>query len=244
MARARPRQESKAAVRGEGAQKALAPSPQRLAQLLRRQYGLPTRREPQGLIASVVRTILSQNTTGRNADAAYEELRAKFPDWHAVASARLRSLASSLRRSGLANKRARVIREVVRRLLEEGSEARVEQRLRAMSTEEVLEFLQSFDGIGPKTAACVALFELGRDVFPVDTHILRISNRLGWVRPEASAEEAQRLLEPLIPPSLRFQLHVNLINHGRRVCRPNKPECPTCVLCPLCAAARGGTIGK
>jgi endonuclease-3 len=126
-----------------------------------------------------------------------------------------------------------VIREVVRRLAEDDPTLCLDF-LREMPTPDVMAYLLALPGVGPKTAACVALFELGRPVFPVDTHILRIAGRLGWVEVGESAEKAQQRLEPFIPARLRLELHLNLIAHGRATCVARSPKCEGCCLSAIC----------
>lgn len=187
----------------------------------------------QGVVNSLVRTILSQNTTAANADRAYRHLKDSFPHWQQVARAPERAVVEAIRPAGLASQRAKVIQCVLTRLEAEDASLQCEY-LQCKPTAAVLEYLEAFPGVGPKTAACVVLFELGRAVFPVDTHLLRISKRLGWVAPEVSAPQAQRFLEPLVPEGLRYELHVNLIAHGRTTCRAQRPKCTECVLARLC----------
>lgn len=180
-----------------------------------------------------MRTILSQNTTGANADVAYARLRARFPAWPDVAAAPLRRIEVALRPAGLAARRSRVLRDVVRRLAADDATLSL-GFLRAMDTPALLRYLLALPGVGPKTAACVALFEMGRPVFPVDTHILRIASRLGWVAVGETAERAQDSLEPLIPARLRLELHLNLIAHGRATCLARRPRCGACCLSSIC----------
>jgi endonuclease-3 len=187
-------------------------------------------------VSTLVRVILSQNTRAANSDTAYANLRARFPTWHQVASARLSAIAAAVKPAGLASQRARTIREAVRRIMSEDPGLRGDYILR-MSTAQMSNYLQSVCGVGPKTAACVALFAAGRDVFPVDTHILRIAKRLGWIAPNTSAARAQEELGKQVPRRLKYELHVNLIAHGRETCRLRSPRCGDCVLAGLCPRA-------
>jgi endonuclease-3 len=92
--------------------------------------------------------------------------------------------------------------------------------------------------VGPKTAACVLLFSMGRPAFPVDTHVHRVTARLGWIPPGATAERAHQLLGPRVPAGIRYDLHVGLVTHGRTVCKAQRPRCSACVLRDLCAFGR------
>ncbi|MCX7598092.1 MAG: endonuclease III [Armatimonadetes bacterium] len=218
----------------------LSPPPLVVAQRLRSAYGRPSAPRAGSLLAALVRTVLSQNTAGANARAAYENLRKRFPEWQDLARASLTSIERAIRPAGLAKRRAAVIRAVVRILAAEDPALELAE-WQYYSTEELMVRLLSLPGVGPKTAACVVLFEFGRPVFPVDTHILRVAKRLGWLPPRATAEQAQVYLQDMIPPSQRLELHLNLIAHGRRVCRAQQAECEACVLWDVCS--RSGVEG-
>lgn len=219
----------------------LSPSPRLVARKLRAIYGRPRAPRGDGPVATLVRTILSQNTTSANARAAYESLRRRFPDWHDVASASLPSIEKAIRPAGLAKRRAAVIKEVVRQLA--GLDPALElKEWGEYPTSELMARLLALPGVGPKTAACVALFEFGRPVFPVDTHILRVAKRLGWLSAGTTADQAHHYLGAAIPAALRLELHLNLIEHGRRVCQARRPRCSECVLAEVCAG--GGSPSK
>ena len=209
------------------------PSPAEVARLLRRAYGRPAVPSQGDVVWGLIGTILSQSTTNSNASTAYNRLRKRFPAPFDVVSAPVEHLFDAIRPAGLATQRARSIRATLRKLAEDDPTLRLDF-LREMPTPDVLAYLLKLPGVGPKTAACVALFELGRPVFPVDTHILRIAGRLGWVEVGESAEKAQRILEPFIPARLRLELHLNLIAHGRATCIARRPRCGECCLAEVC----------
>lgn len=221
----------------------LYPPPTVVAKVLRSAYGRPSVPPAGGLVAALVRTVLSQHTTSANARVAYENLRLRFPDWRDLASAPLSSIERAIRPAGLARRRARVIAVIVRHLAAEDPELKLND-WQDYSTDELLVRLLALPGVGPKTAACVALLEFGRPVFPVDTHILRVAKRLGWLPPTASAEQAQHYLQERIPAGLRLELHLNLIQHGRRVCQARRARCGDCVLVRMCAGAGAATLVK
>ncbi|MBC7289472.1 MAG: endonuclease III [Armatimonadetes bacterium] len=214
----------------------LVPSAAEVARRLRKCYGRPGPPKPQGLVGTLVLTVLSQNTTSRNARLAFQRLRERFPRWEDVAAGPEPEIESTIRPAGLARQRARTIKRLLALLLAEDPSLELSQ-LRRLPTPQLMDWLQQLPGVGPKTAACVALFELGRPVFPVDTHVARISRRLGWCPAAAPPESIQRALEPAVPPRLRFELHVNLIAHGRLICRPSRPSCDRCILAVLCPSA-------
>ena len=187
-------------------------------------------------MAGLIGTILSQNTTGANSRAAYESLRGRFPDWADCARARTSSIARAIRVGGLNNIKAPRIKAILRQAKERQGEYRLD-RLHELSDEDAAAYLTAFEGVGPKTAACVLLFHCGRQVFPVDTHVFRIASRLGWLPEGATPGSAHDFLQPLIPPELAYSLHVNLVTHGRQVCHARRPRCPDCCLRDLCPLA-------
>jgi endonuclease-3 len=193
----------------------------------------PRRLDP---LEELVLTILSQNTSDVNRDRAWAGLRARFPTWDAVASARPRSVVAAIRVGGLANTKApriiAVLREIRRR---EGSFDL--GWMREATDREVEEYLLSLPGVGPKTAACVLAFSLGRPALPVDTHVARVAIRLGLLAPRTASAAAHRILADLVPASLRVPMHVGLIRHGRGVCRAGRPRCEVCPLRELCPTA-------
>jgi endonuclease III len=184
----------------------------------------------------LILTVLSQHTSDLNADRAFRSLRAAFPTWKAVVGARSDAVADAIRSGGLANTKApriqAILREVRRR---EG--AFDLSSLTEMTDREARDYLTSLPGIGPKTAAVVLSFALGRDALPVDTHVHRVSRRLGLIPPRTSAERADRLLHALVPDGLRTQLHVALIRLGREICKAPVPRCRQCPLKDLCPTA-------
>ncbi len=205
---------------------------ERIHQRLVEAYGEPewTPRDP---LAVLVSTILSQNTNDLNRDRAYERLRERFPTWEAVRDAPVEELVAAIRPAGLAPTKAPRIQETLRRIWAERGEFSLDF-LADMPLEAARAWLLSIPGIGPKTAAIVLLFAFGRPAFPVDTHIHRVSRRLGLIPARATREQAHTLLEALIPPDLYYPLHLNLIALGRDVCHPRKPECGRCVLRDEC----------
>jgi endonuclease-3 len=210
----------------------------RIALLLRQTYG-PRRqiRRRDNPLDWVIRTLLSQSTTGVNSERAYETLRARFPSYDDVHRAPLRSLIGAIRCGGLANQKA--VR--IKALLEEiwANQGHFDLSfLRDLSDDEVRAYLGRFKGIGSKTIACVLLFGLGRAAFPVDTHVFRVSRRLGLLDGQRTPEAAQAYLESRVPPQDQYALHLHLVEHGRQVCRAQRPQCPRCVLAALCASFR------
>lgn len=205
--------------------------------ICRRLRGVYGRVEPPTqwpVLDELVATILSQNTTDANSDAAYQELRRRFPDWHSVRRAPVERIAAAIRTAGLAQSKAPRIRAILRELQQSTGELSLEF-LHSMSDHEAAEYLGRFEGVGPKTAACVLLFACRKPVLPVDTHVHRVSRRLGLIAPRTSAAAAHRQLAAIVPAARVLEFHVQLIRHGRRTCAARKPRCNDCPLAAMCA---------
>jgi endonuclease-3 len=220
-----------------------APPPARLVlaalYALRGRYGRPRPGRHLKALDELILTILSQNTSDTNRDRAYASLRRRFAEWRQVAAAPVRSIEVAIRPGGLSRIKSRVIRDLLRRVYAERDAYDLEF-LRDLPVAEARAWLRSFRGVGDKTAACVLLFACGRPAFPVDTHIHRVTRRLGWIGAGASPEEAHRRLGGFIPEARYYEAHVNLITLGRTLCRPRGPRCGECPLSALCPAAQPG----
>jgi len=196
-------------------------------------YGVPTWHPDLDPVSQLVSTILSQNTNDVNRDVAYERLRARLPTWEKVRDAQVEEVIEAIRPAGLANQKGPRIQAALRFVTAERGELDLDF-LADWPVEQAKDWLSSIKGVGPKTAAIVLLFSLGRPAFPVDTHIHRVTRRLGLIGPQVSREKAHRELESLVPPEDYFSFHLNVIRHGREVCISRKPRCPACVLRELC----------
>jgi endonuclease-3 len=204
---------------------------------LRELYGRPVN-EPHGHpIAELIRTVLSQNTNDRNRDVAYERMRERFPTWEQVRDAPTEDLEEALRPGGLAATKAPRIQAILRELDERPDLDWLPQ----VPRQQAVEFLTSLPGVGRKTAACVLIFTFDIPEIPVDTHVYRVGGRLGLFRAGASFEEAHDEMLAITPPTDAYELHVNLIRHGRAICRP-KPRCAECGLRRMCPAYRRGEV--
>jgi endonuclease III len=214
---------------------ALAQKVERIYSLLVTAYGIPPW-EPDGdALGGLIATVLSQHTSDTNSGRAYDELVRRFPTWEAVRDAPVERVADAIRVGGLAQVKAQRIQAILRELTERlAGEPLALDVLAALPLEEAQRYLQSFPGVGPKTAACVLLFSLGQPTFPVDTHVWRVSRRLGLIGATVSAEAAHDALARLIPPAWRHAMHVDLIWHGRQICHARAPACERCPLRPEC----------
>jgi endonuclease-3 len=197
--------------------------------------------------------VLSQHTSDVNSGRAYAQLVARFPSWAAVRDAPTEAVADAIRGGGLAQVKAERIQRILRELTARRDALRAQNgasqpsagqtaaddeltlaELDGLSLEAAQDYLRTLPGVGPKTAACVLLFSLGRPAFPVDTHVWRVTRRLGLIGARVSADAAHTALLALIPPEWRHTMHVDLITHGRRVCHAQRPACQVCPLRAKC----------
>lgn len=190
---------------------------------------------PMPVIDQLIGTILSQHTSDANSSRAFDSLRRRFPSWEQVADAPVEEIADAIRSGGLAELKAPRIKRVPGTIEQQEGSLDL-KRLDDMDDQAVADYLLSLHGVGPKTAACVLAFSMGRAAFPIDTHVHRILRRLGWIDEKASAEVAHQVVTPVVPPEIRYPLHVALIGHGRRICRAQRPRCTECVVIDLCEA--------
>lgn len=202
--------------------------------LLANEYGVPENRNPASPLDELVAAILSQNTSDGNSRRAFASLRTAFKTWAEVAAAPVGDVADAIRSGGLADQKAPRIKSVLRAVLDGPMGGDLSQ-LAGWDIHDARTYLTSLSGVGVKTAACVLLFSLGSAAFPVDTHVHRVVRRLGLVPMSATATKTQEHLESMVPGSRMYPYHINLIRHGRQVCRARRPACARCNLQPVCA---------
>jgi len=196
-------------------------------------FGEPTWRNPLPPVDELVSTILSQNTNDVNRDRAFDSLREKFPTWEQVRDADTDEVIEAVRVAGLANQKGPRLQNVLREITEERGSLDL-SFLNDLPLEEARDWLTKFKGVGPKTAAIVLCFSLNRPAFPVDTHVYRVTGRIG-LRPEnISVEKTHPYLEDVFPPETYYAAHLNIIRLGREVCAARKPNCPVCPVRELC----------
>ena len=188
-------------------------------------------------VTELVLTLLSQNTSDTNSGRAFQQLLARYPDWDAVLASDPDELEDTIRPGGLAPTKAARMRELLAQLRERLGPEWDASILETMPIREAKEWLVSLPGIGPKTAACVLLFSLGRPALPVDTHVHRVSQRLGLIDAKVNAVKAHDALEAQMPTAKYYDFHVSIIRHGRRVCHARRPRCSDCVLRDRCPSA-------
>lgn len=198
-------------------------------------YGPRVLRESGDPISELIGTILSQNTSDVNTARSMARLREEFPTWEEVSEAPVEDVVDAIRSGGLANRKAPRIQAVINTVVERRGDTDL-RFLAELPLAEAQEWLTSMHGVGPKTAACVLLFSLGRPAMPVDTHVHRVMLRLGVVPPRTSPENTERILEALIGPEPQrvYAVHVETISHGRQICKALRPKCDICPLRELC----------
>jgi len=201
--------------------------------VLRDSYGVPESSGRDDPVRSILRTILSQNTNDRNRDIAAERLFDRFESPEDILEAEISDIEDAVRPAGLGPTKARRIKSLLERLKEEKGVITLEH-VQDMGKSEAKEYLKSFDGIGPKTAAVTLLFVFDKPVMPVDTHVHRVSKRLGLIDNKTNREKAHNILEEMVPEDRMYEFHINLIKHGRKICTARSPECEKCPLKELC----------
>jgi endonuclease-3 len=202
-------------------------------QLLLAEYGEPQWRQHLPPVDELVSTILSQSTSDINRDKGFYALKEKYPDWESVMNAPELEVRDTIRPAGLANQKAPRIQAALRQIVEERGELSLDF-LAEMPLDEALAWLTRMKGVGRKTASIVMLFAFGQPAFPVDTHVHRLSKRLGLIGPKVTADKAHEILENMGEANTFYAFHLNLIRHGREVCIARNPRCALCSLQAQC----------
>jgi endonuclease III len=204
-----------------------------LLQNLKAVYGVPIRERGLDPLDVLIETILSQSTTNVNSARSFNSLKRRFSTWDDARRARRPSIEAAIRSGGLATQKSARIKNLLNQIYERSGSLDLSFLCKA-PLEEAKRFLSSFKGVGPKTVACTLLFACNRPVFPIDVHIFRIARRLGLIPQKCSDEQAHRLMDAMIPSNRYYEAHINLIRHGRRICRPQRPLCDSCCLLDYC----------
>ena len=208
-------------------------SPDETYDLLEAFYGRPNRRQRLDGTAELVWTILSQHTSDLNAERAFAALSDRYPTWGEVLNAPEADLAETIRSGGLANQKAPRIQGALRSILDRTGGFDI-AFLSALPLDDAKAWLRAIPGVGPKTAGVVLSFSMDQPAMAVDTHIFRVSRRLGLIGPKVTADEAHDVLERAVAPERVLNLHVYLITHGRQVCKAQRPLCRACPLAGRC----------
>ncbi len=210
---------------------------QNICALLEKTYGrheCKPRRKP---LDELIFTILSQNTSAANYTRAFEHLRKRFVSWDEVRKAPLADIEEAIRIGGLAKIKAARIKKVLNKIFDSYGRTSL-CFLESMSDEEARDYLMKFEGVGIKTASCVLMFSLCRPVLPVDTHVYRVAKRLCLINADASVEAAHRILQGMLRKEDIYSFHVNMVTHGRKICRAKNPLCNVCCLFLVCQYGR------
>jgi endonuclease-3 len=196
-------------------------------------YGEPSWREPLPAMDELVSTILSQNTNDTNRDRAFASLITTYPTWEAVRDAPQKNVIETIRVAGLANQKGPRIQTILKEITKQRGNLNLDF-LKEFSTDEALNWLLQFKGVGLKTASIVLQFSLDKPAFPVDTHIYRVTGRLGLRPLKMNADKAHKHLAEQLPPDTYYKAHLNFIRLGREICTARKPKCDQCPLRELC----------
>ena len=210
----------------------------RVVAILDKAYGRPVLTPRHAPLDELIFTVLSQHTADVNTERTFTALRTRFQNWSQVRDAEVGQVEKAIALGGLAHTKAPRIQHILAALTD-GDGAPNLDELAALDDESARDFLMSLPGVGPKTAACVLLFSLGRPVMPVDTHVHRVARRLGLLSASTSAARSHPLLTAMIGDDAEqmYAAHVGLVSHGRRVCHARRPCCGVCSLAPLCPSA-------
>ena len=206
---------------------------QRILKLLSAEYGQISWRRGESPVTVLVQTILSQNTSDRNSRPAFKRLLVSFPGWEEIADAGVAQICEVIKAGGLGTVKAGYIKQALLEIRRRRGGFDLEF-LKDLPLDEARDWLRQLPGVGMKTASVVLLFSLGMPALPVDTHVFRVTKRLGLIDSKVSVEKAHKLLEQLVAPVDVYQFHVLLIEHGRRTCKAQRPHCTECVLASLC----------
>jgi len=205
----------------------------RIDTALTRVYG---RQDPPGCddpLDTLVETILSQNTTDINSHRSFLALKKEYPSWDRLLGEKRSKVSSVIRSGGLPDIKAERILGALEFI--KGSTGSLGlEFLRDMTPSQADAWLAQMKGVGPKTRSIVLLFSLGMPAFPVDTHVHRVTKRLGLIGKKVSREDAQQVLATLVPEVEYYNFHINLIEHGRALCIARKPKCIRCPVRSLC----------
>ncbi len=204
-----------------------------IAVILQDVYGYPEWQRNRSALDELINCILSQSTTDTNRDRGYNALKERYPSWEAARHAPAGELIKTIRSAGLANQKGPRIQKVLERIYDERGAYNIDF-LQDMPLDEARNWLISLNGVGPKTAAIVLCFAFGLPAFPVDTHIHRVARRIGFLPEGMNAEKAHPVMEAIVPPEHYYPFHIQLIQHGRALCKARRPQCERCSLVRHC----------
>ena len=204
--------------------------------ILEQEYGPREWQPGREAIDVLIETILSQNTSDTNSGRAFDSLKAAYNSWEAVMAAPVEHIAQAIKSGGLFQIKAARIKQILEQIEKEQGHISLDF-LESLSMAEAKDYLLHLPGVGYKTASCVLLFALGQPSLPVDTHVFRVAKRLGLIDSGVSLEKAHSLLQEQVPPSKVYQVHIHMIEHGRRICHARQPDCQSCALRLICPSS-------
>lgn len=211
-------------------------SPDTIIEKLSAIYGEFEQTPRYNALDELIFTVLTQHTSDLNAERAFIQLRETIPTWEEVIVADQQAIADAIFHGGMSNQKSKRIKDILAKILERHGDLEIEF-LRNYELEDARKWLVELPGVGPKTAAVVMAFALGMPAFPVDTHIHRVSKRLGLIEEKTTADAAHEIMERQVRPELRFQLHMQMITHGRQICKARRPLCGECPLSADCPSS-------
>ena len=211
-------------------------TPERIIEELSALYGIFEQTPRYNALDELIFTVLTQHTSDLNAERAFDRLRETIPTWEEVMVADQQTIADAIFHGGMSNQKSKRIKDILVSILDRHGQLEIDF-LREYSLDKARSWLMDLPGVGPKTAAVVMSFALGMPAFPVDTHIHRLSKRLGLIEEKTTADAAHEIMEGKVPPELRFQLHMQLITHGRQICKARRPLCRECPLSADCPSS-------
>ena len=211
-------------------------SPETIIEKLVAIYGEFEQTPRYNALDELIFTVLTQHTSDLNAERAFDRLREEIPTWEEVMVADHQAIADAIFHGGMSNQKSKRIKDILADILDRRGALEIDF-LREYSLDDARDWLIELPGVGPKTAAVVMSFALGMPAFPVDTHIHRVSKRLGLIDEKTTADAAHGIMESRVRPELRFQLHMQLITHGRQICKARRPLCRECPLSDGCPSS-------
>ena len=211
-------------------------TPENVIERLSTLYGVFEQTPRYNALDELIFTVLTQHTSDLNAERAFNRLREKIPTWEAVMVADQQVVADAIFHGGMSNQKSQRIKDILAAILDQRGELEIDF-LRDWTLDDARAWLMDLPGVGPKTAAVVMVFALGMPAFPVDTHIHRLCKRLGFIDEKTTADAAHPIMEDMVSPEHRFQLHMQLITHGRQICKARTPLCDQCPLARECPSS-------
>lgn len=209
----------------------------RAEKLLRQHFGQPRHGNKLDPLSEVLYILLSLQTSQKNCQGSYRALRHAFPRWSLLADASADDIRKPINFAGFGRQRSEKIASIIKRIKSDNGRVSL-SFLRRLDTDAAEEYLVSLPGVGKKTARCVLMYSLGREVFPLDTHCARVLSRLGFHIPQGSLRRCEDRIQDLVPARLRHSLHVTMVSLGRDICTSSNPRCDRCPLHSLCVTGQ------